>query len=40
VVNFAATVADPVLPGFLTATATTSLGQTSELAPCVRTDTI
>ena len=40
VVNFTVPVVDPVLPGFLTATATTALGQTSELAPCVPSDTI
>jgi CSLREA domain-containing protein len=39
-VSFAATVVNPALPGFLTATATTASGHTSELAPCVRTDTI
>jgi len=40
IVAFAATIANPLLPGYLTATATTDVGQTSELSPCVRTDTI
>ena len=40
IVAFAATVANPLLPGYLTATATTDVGQTSELSPCVRADTI
>jgi CSLREA domain-containing protein len=40
IVNVSATVADAGSTGYLTATATTSTGQTSELAPCVREDTI
>ena len=39
-VNFSWTVAEGGATGYLTATATTTTGQTSELAPCVPEDTI
>ncbi|HSC10879.1 MAG TPA: hypothetical protein VLC97_07880, partial [Rhodanobacteraceae bacterium] len=39
-VNFSWTVAEGSSTGYLTATATTTTGQTSELAPCVPEDTI
>jgi hypothetical protein len=40
IVNFSATIAEKGKSGYLTATATTSTGQTSELAPCVPEDVI
>jgi hypothetical protein len=40
IATFTASVAQTDPPGYLTATATTTTGNTSELAPCVREDTV
>src|SRR5262249_20741964 len=40
IVNISTTIAEAGKLGYLTATATTSTGQTSELAPCVAEDVI